>query len=119
MSLSAFAGNWSFFLSGSSGATTIADAGRFTIDSAGNITLGEEDQNAGRAVSSAATFTGTVSSVSANGRGTATLTGTLGTSTIAFYVQSANTAYFVDADSGVFLTAPHTGNKALASRLRH
>jgi hypothetical protein len=43
-SLSALAGNWSFFLSGSSGGTTIADAGRFTIDSAGNITLGEEDQ---------------------------------------------------------------------------
>jgi hypothetical protein len=33
LSLSALTGNWSFFLSGSSGSTTIADAGRFTLDS--------------------------------------------------------------------------------------
>jgi len=72
LSLSALAGNWSFFLSGSRGGTTIVHAGRFSLDSSGNITAGEEDQNAGGAVSSAATFTGTASSVSANGRGAAT-----------------------------------------------
>ena len=104
LSLSALAGNWSFFLSGSRGGTTIVDAGRFSLDSSGNITAGEEDQNAGGAVSSAATFTGTASSVSANGRGAATFTGTLGTSNLAFYVASANTVDFVGIDSGTFLS---------------
>ena len=55
LSLSALTGNWSFFLSGSSGSTTIVDARRFTLDSSGNITLGAEDQNSGGAVSSNAT----------------------------------------------------------------
>lgn len=75
-----------------------------TLDSSGNITLGEEDQNSGGTVSSAATFTGTASSVAGNGRGTASFTGTLGTSHFAFYVESSSTAYFVDIDSGVFLS---------------
>lgn len=104
LSLSALAGNWSFFLSGSSGGTTIVDAGRFTLDSAGIITLGEEDQNSGGTVSPNATFTGTASTLSANGRGTASFTGTLGTSNFAFYVGSSNTINFVETDSGAFLS---------------
>ena len=103
LSLSALAGNWSFFLSGSRAGTKVLDAGRFSLDSSGNITAGEEDQNAGGAVSTAAPFTGTASSVSANGRGAATFTGTLGTSNLAFYVASASTVDFVDIDSSTFL----------------
>ena len=103
-SLSALAGNWSFFLSGSSEGSTVVEAGRFTLDSAGNITRGAEDQNNSGTVSSNATFTGNASSVSASGRGSASFAGTLGTSTFAFYVGSSSTFYFTDTDSGVFLT---------------
>jgi hypothetical protein len=104
LSLSAIAGNWSFFLSGSSSGKTVVDAGRFSLDSAGNITQGVEDYNNGGTVTSSATFTGNATSLSATGRGTASFTGTLGTSRFAFYVDSANTVYFVETDSGVFLT---------------
>lgn len=104
LNLNALAGNWSFFLAGSSGGTTVVDAGRFTLDSLGNITLGAEDQNSGGTVSLNATFAGTASSVSPNGRGTATFAGTLGTSNFTFYVVSANAVSFVETDSGVFLS---------------
>jgi len=104
LSLSTIAGNWSFFLSGSSGGKTVIDAGRFSLDSAGNITQGVEDYNNGGTVTSSATFTGNATSLSATGRGTASFTGTLGTSTLAFYVDSANTVFFVETDTGVFLT---------------
>jgi hypothetical protein len=101
---SALAGNWSFFLAGSSGGKTVVDAGRFTLDSLGNITLGAEDQNSGGTVTNT-TFSGSVSTtVSANGRGTASFTGTLGTSNFTFYVQSANAVYFLETDSGAFLS---------------
>jgi hypothetical protein len=104
LNLAALAGNWSFFLSGSSGGKTVVEAGRLSLDSSGSITLGAEDQNSGGIVSSNVIFTGTASSVSANGRGTASFAGTLGPSNFSFYVDSANTLYFVETDSGVFLS---------------
>lgn len=104
LSLSGIAGNWSFFLSGSSGGMPFAEVGRFSVDSAGNITQGVEDSNNAGTVSSNASFTGSASSLSPTGRGTVSFTGSLGTSNFAFYVAPTDTVYFVEIDSGVFLS---------------
>ncbi len=98
-SSTAIAGNWSFSFGGinSSGGPAAA-AGRFGLDAAGNISAGVEDFNNAGVVSSNVTFTGSTSSVSSSGRGTATFTSALGTSQLAFYVVSANEAVFVTLD---------------------
>jgi len=98
-SSSAIAGNWSFSQSGigSFGEPT-ADAGRFTLDAAGTVSAGVEDFNDAGVVSSNVAFTGSTSGISSSGRGTATFTGALGTSQLAFYVVSANEAVFVSLD---------------------
>jgi hypothetical protein len=105
LSLTTLAGNWAFFLSGAGpNAETVADAGRFSLDSAGNITLGVEDYNDGGTVNSNAAFTGTASSVSSNGRGTVSFSSTLGTSNFVFYVASVNQIFVIETDSAPSLS---------------
>jgi hypothetical protein len=57
LSLSALAGNWSFFLSGSRGGATIVDAGRFSLDSSGNITAGTAQMTGGGSTSNVVLYT--------------------------------------------------------------
>ena len=88
-------GDYTFFLTGSSTSGFIVEAGRLTGDGNGSITsaaFGENDpQNAG--------FAGSYT-ISANGRGTATVTSPRGTSAFAFYMVSPSEAVFVEADAG-------------------
>jgi hypothetical protein len=100
LNLSAIAGDWTFFLAGEGASgEQVVDGGRFSLDSAGNVTQGVEDYNDGGTVSSNVSFAGTAASVSSNGRGTVSLTGSLGTSNFAFYVASANEVFVVETDS--------------------
>ena len=104
LNLSAIAGNWSFFLSGWSSGKPVAQAGRFSLDSAGNITQGIIDSDTAGTVVSGAAFTGSVSNISSTGRGTASFIGALGTSNFVFDVGPPGTIYLVGTDSGIFLS---------------
>jgi hypothetical protein len=98
--LGSLAGNWSFFLSGTGASgEPVADGGVFSLDSAGNVTQGVEDINDGGTITSDASFTGSVTGASSNGRGTVSFSGSTGTSTFAYYVVSANEVAVVETDS--------------------
>ncbi len=100
LSLSAVAGSWSFFLSGTGpSGEPVAGGGCFSLDSAGNLTSGVADYNYGGTVSSNFAFTGTATTVASSGRGTVSFTGSLGISNYAFYVASANEVLVIETDS--------------------
>jgi hypothetical protein len=90
-SLSSIASNWAFGVSGmvvSGGVSTgqAVEAGRFTVDSSGNITAGAQDQNFGGVVTPNVPFAGTLGSPDpTTGRAVATL----GSLQYAFYIVSS------------------------------
>ena len=91
--------------------------GRFSTDSAGNISAGLTDSNATPALSGA-TLGGALSAPDSNGRGTASFTVGSNTSTLVYYIVNAAKMYLEDMDSTVgsprstgFLTA-QTGDAA-------
>jgi len=94
---SALDGGYAFTISGLGMNGFLAASGRFTADAAGGITEGVEDYNDGGVVSTNVPFTGSYS-VAPTGRGTATLTSSLGTSQYSFYVVSAQKLLFISLD---------------------
>lgn len=94
---SALVGGYSFGLDGLSVNGPLSTAGRFTLDGVGGIAAGVQDINDGGFVTPNVPFTGTYN-VGLNGRGTATLTGTLGTLQFSFYVVSAQEFRIVSLD---------------------
>jgi hypothetical protein len=92
-------GTYTFSFSGFSSATTEESVvGEFVADGAGKITSGELDINAGGVLTSQAAITSGTYSVSANGRGTATLVTSGATFNLAFYMVSASRAKFIETD---------------------
>ncbi len=92
---SSLAGDYAFMISGITPAAYIATAGRLTADGSGHLTSGVLDQNDNITVSANTSFTGS-SSVSSNGRGTATLS--TGTTPLAFYMVSPSEAFVISED---------------------
>jgi hypothetical protein len=78
---------------------TLATAGLFSANNSGSITGGIEDFNDNGAVSTNLALTGSLSAISANGRGIAVLTTALGTLNFAFYVVDSNHLKLVEIDS--------------------
>jgi uncharacterized repeat protein (TIGR01451 family) len=101
-SLSAFNGDFAFGLVGTSSTVAGArfgQAGRFTINANGTITGGEIDvDDAGVPNHIAPSVTGTIA-LSANGRGTSTLSIGGGSVNQAFYVISQNEALLIGTDA--------------------
>ena len=93
-------GTYTFSFSGFSSATTEESVvGEFVADGAGKITSGELDINTGGVLTSQAAITGGTYTVSANGRGTATLVTSGATFNLAFYMISASRAKFIETDA--------------------
>lgn len=82
---------------------TFASAGNFTADTSGNLTNGAQDFNDSGAVNTNVALAGSWSVGAANGRGTATLTTSLGSLSFAFYVVDANHVKMVETDSVAIL----------------
>lgn len=98
-----FNGNFSFQLAGSASAAIPVSAmvGALVFDQHGNITSGVADSNIAGVVSTNMSATGTSTAASlTDGRGTLSLTTTLGTQTFAYYVLDSNTANLVETDAG-------------------
>ena len=100
--LSSIASNWAFGVSGtvvSGGVSTgqAVEAGRFAVDSSGNISAGAQDQNFGGVVTPNVPFTGSVGTPDpTTGRAVATL----GSLQYAFYIVSS-TEFFMTTISPV------------------
>jgi hypothetical protein len=75
-------------------------AGRFTSDSAGNISAGLVDSNASPALSGA-TLSGVLSAPDSEGRGTATFTVGSQSSTLVYYILNAARMYLMNIDAPV------------------
>jgi len=101
-SLSSIASNWAFGVSGtvvSGGVSTgqSVEAGRFTVDSSGNISAGAQDQNFGGVVTPNVAFTGSVGTPdTTTGRAAATL----GSLQYALYIVSS-TEFFMTTISPI------------------
>jgi hypothetical protein len=94
---SALIGTYVFNFAGLSSATTPQSVvGEFAANGLGAITSGEMDVNAGGAQSILNTSS---YSITANGRGTATIVTSTGTFNFSFYMISANRAKFIETDS--------------------
>jgi len=88
-------GNFAFLLSNSGSGGTYASAGSFSADGNGGIASGVLDENSNGTPNSNVAFNGTYT-VTANGRGTATFTGTR---TYVFYLGASGNAVFQETDS--------------------
>lgn len=95
-------GNYAYFVTGFSQTGIYFSAGRLTADGLGAVSAGISDENDDGVTAENLAFTGG-SDVAANGRGTASLTSTRGTSDISFYLVSPSRALFVQ--QGVFAVA--------------
>jgi hypothetical protein len=94
---SGLAGTYTFNFSGLSSATTPqSEVGEFAANGLGAITSGEMDVNGGGAQNILSTSS---YSISADGRGTATIITSGGTFHFSFYMVSANRAKFIETDS--------------------
>ncbi len=82
---------------------SFGSAGNFQADNAGNLASGVEDFNDGGAVTVSQALTGSWSVGPANGRGTVTLTTSLGNLQFAFYVVDANHLKLVEIDAAATL----------------
>lgn len=95
-------GSYAFQTLATSSLGTVAEAGVFATDGAGNITGGMEDVNDGQNLESKMPVTGTYS-VDDTGRVTATITASGGSasnmSQLAMYLISGDRAVFVDSDN--------------------
>jgi len=96
-------GNYAFgFLGADAQANRYGFAGQCTADGAGNFTNGVLDSDDDGTAASSVAFTGTyfVQTSPANGRGTATITTSQGTTNYSFYVISATQLLVMEIDSG-------------------
>lgn len=96
----AFAGGYAFRLDGY-GFTGYAAgiAGRMTADNAGNLTAGVMDINENFIDTNADVFTGTYTTIDANGRGEITLDTNQGPAVFAFYIASSGKVHLISIDS--------------------
>jgi hypothetical protein len=91
------AGQYAFAFSGESGSVPVAAVGSISLDGSGNITGGAEDiANAGV---TSATITGGTYHLGTDGRGTATIQTSSGSSTWQFVVESHNRLFAVTSDT--------------------
>jgi Bacterial Ig-like domain (group 2) len=90
-------GDFTFLLSGLSTMGSTAAAGKFATGG-GSIDSGSFDQNDAGTVTQMIPLTGS-NSVTSDGRGTATLTSSLGAFDYVFYMVSADEAFIMEADS--------------------
>jgi hypothetical protein len=92
-------GQYAFTLSGiGASGNTYQTAGLFVADGAGNLTGGTQDFNSNGTVVTSQAITGSYSVSSPNGRGTFSLTSSLGTMNFAFYVVDATHLKVVETD---------------------
>lgn len=91
-------GQYAFSCSGVDTSGFFLAAGSFNADGNGNLTNGVEDLNHGTGVFSNLTFTG-IYSIDPDGRGSATLTSSQGTSNLRFVVLSNDGALFIQFDT--------------------
>jgi hypothetical protein len=99
-STNALQGAFAFDLFGIDGVgNTLATAGMFSSTNSGSLTGGTEDFNDNGAVSANLALIGSLNLGSADGRGIAALTTSLGTLDFAFYVVDANHLKLVEIDS--------------------
>jgi len=99
------AGQYALAFSGENGSTPIMLAGSITFDGAGHVTGGTEDSGAG----SSANISGGSYHIGTDGRGTATVQTSAGTSTWQFVVVNHST---------IFVTAPDSaGNGTMSGEL--
>jgi hypothetical protein len=97
-SLSALSGNYVLNLDGiDSLASPLSAIALVTLDGAGNVTSGQMDSNDNGSVVQGTALTGSYT-VASNGRGTMTLSGSLGTFDLGFYVVSAGELRVVSLD---------------------
>lgn len=99
-----FNGNFSFHVAGKSVSGAIPAStmvGALVFDQQGNVTSGVVDSNDGGAVSTNVSASGTsTASSSTYGRGTLSLSTSLGTQTFAYYVLDSTTAKLIETDGG-------------------
>lgn len=96
----AFAGGYAFRLDGFGFTGYSAGiAGRMTADAAGNLTAGVMDINEDFIDTNADVFTGTYTTIDANGRGEVTLDTNQGLAVFAFYIASSGKVHLVSIDS--------------------
>jgi hypothetical protein len=91
-------GPYAFSFSGFNASGEFSLAGSFQADGAGNISSGLEDLNSVTGVFTNLSFTGSYS-VGADGRGSATITDSQGTSTFHFVVLASGQAQIVEFDA--------------------
>jgi hypothetical protein len=94
-------GNFSFQLAGTSAATVPVTAivGALAFDQQGNVTAGVLDSNNGGTISTNQSVSGSATaSSSTNGRGTLSLSSSLGAKTFAYYLTSATSANLIEID---------------------
>jgi hypothetical protein len=100
---SALSGSYSFEFGGANpSAGALASAGVLTLDGAGKITTGTEDVNNAGTVTNNLALSGSYN-VASNGRGTAMVTSSNGTSSFAFYVVSSSQVKFIEIDSAALI----------------
>jgi hypothetical protein len=101
---SALSGNYVFRFNGTDTAhNPLGAVGVFTADGSGNITTGSEVQNDFGASTNFSALSGTIGSVSSNGRATITLSNSNGVFHFVGYVVSANTIQLVGSDSNALV----------------
>ena len=81
---------------------SFAGTGRFDTDGAGNFLNGILDENGGGAFFDGLPFFGTYA-IASNGRGTASVTTSNGTSSFVFWIYSSGNAQFMESDSAAVL----------------
>jgi len=89
------AGEYVFTAAGFTNVGFYYNVGRFTANGSGTTAAGVMDENNEGVTEENIAFTGTYS-IAANGRGTAVLSSTLGTSEYSFYMVSPTRAFFVE-----------------------
>jgi hypothetical protein len=94
----AFSGGYALRFNGIDDVSLVSLAGRMTADGAGNLTAGAMDINAGGTPTTNASFDGTYDLSAGNGRGTALVNTPTGSVNFAFYMVSADQAYFISLD---------------------
>jgi hypothetical protein len=114
----ALSGNFNFRLAKRTAAATPVSAivGTLAFDS-GNITAGALDSNDGGTLTTDLSVSGTSTASDANGRGTLTLSSSLGTQMFAYYLTSSTSARLVEIDGASGLVGSLAGRSASPATL--
>jgi hypothetical protein len=106
-SAAALGGPFSFSLSGIDGNRNILQtAGAFTADGVSSLGSGVEDFNDNGSVSTSLPLSGSYAVGASNGRGTMSLTTSMGTLNYAFYVVDANHIKLIEIDTSLTAALP-------------